>query len=383
MLTALFSSLGLPVKASARSSPMRDLCRLVTSTSVFLSLILSFLSGCARDTEKDTRISSVVPVFPGVSSFGPLYPRIHASLSATPPDVATAVGDVKSWAEQTLDSFREGSCAHTLVVFDSEFTRIFGKSTLGVTLPWMQIYIRDGEREEDPFLWKDPSLFVSTVLHEHVHAIQRARQARNILGTAGAPSCDAALGALSARKLIFTSGFDSLRASSYLADTVAESERALLYRWISPILRARDEVEASVYTVRWMRDHRDELNELTIGGANNWVYGVQYLNQLKTLSHGTCFSPDSGTFEEERRIFEEDIPRFISELGSTEVNMKVFLAGKNIPALKLSVSELESHAAPSGREGSKCQTGSTGETHRFYFPTDGELKSLARAIAAP
>lgn len=317
------------------------------------------LVGCAK--ENSAEISQVIPHIHADTHFGPLYPSVLASLQAQPPDVASALRDTREWATEHLEGFASGACANVQILDDNEFVKIFGRSTLGVTLPWMQIYIRDGNREEDSFLWHDPSLFVSTVLHEHVHAMQRARQAQSYLGVA--PPCEDALNALNQRRLLWTSGFDNLRGSSVLGPAFGAAERTLLYHWISPIERARDEIDAAITTVRWMHDHSDELSELTMGGANNWAYGVQYLGQLKRLAHSDCFSPDRDTFDDETRIYTDEMPRFLAEYTRYESDMRYFLQSHNVSVMKLSLTDLQTLPAPTGRDGPRCNS-----SHLAEFP---------------
>lgn len=342
------------------------------SCAVVLVIATMFAAGCGKP--QANRISKVVPNIPSDTSFGPLYPRINAYLSASPPDVISAARDTRQWAESHLEGFIEGSCASTQIVYDAEFTRIFGRSTLGVTLPWMQIYLRDGIREEDAFLWKDASLFVSTLLHEYVHAMQRARQTHAFLGTDR--SCDAASSALNSRRSVFTAGFEALRFSPILSGSVPGAERTLLYRWSSPIERARDEVEAALLTVKWMSDHENELNALTTGGANNWAYGVQYMQQLKLLAKSNCFSPDDETFADERRIYEVEVPQFLAELRNHEPSMQAFLQSHRTTPVRVALSDLDVTATPTGRMGARCNPNGFGDALKAPLPSSNDIHLL-------
>lgn len=337
--------------------------------SAVLSVTL-IVSGCAPPLQEQP-ITQVVPDIPSdTTSFGPLYPRLNGYLNASSPNVAAAVRDTLAWARDHLDGFSQGVCASTSVVYDAEFSRIFGRTTLGVTLPWMQIYIRDGNRGgDDGFLWKDPSLFVSTILHETVHAIQRARQSQSFLRTSG--DCDSGRRELERRRATWNSGFESLRGSGRLGGGFAAEEQSLLYRWVSPIERARDEVEAALVTIQWMSGHSEDLNAFTIGGANNWAYGVQYLSQLKTLASSPCFSPDDDTYEEERRIYTEEIPMFVAEFQRIERQMRHYITQHgSIPALRIQLSELQPTPAPSGRDGARCALAASSELPHFPVPAD-------------
>jgi hypothetical protein len=234
-------------------------------------------------------------------------------------------------------------------------------------MPWMQIYIRNGERDDGPFLWSDASLFASTVLHEYVHAMQRARQA---VAGFGATDCASARSALSRRCATWTSGFDLLTTTGRLSGRFTAVERSTLYTWTSPIARARDEAEASTLTVRWMHDHADELNSMTSGAANNWAYGVQFLEQLRQLAASNCYSPDDATFAEERRIYEIEMPRLASELAEHEERMRYFLSQHDLPAVHEPVDSLPAPAQPSGREGVACLLAARLVAPRFPFATE-------------
>ncbi|MBI3543806.1 MAG: hypothetical protein HY075_11085 [Deltaproteobacteria bacterium] len=312
-------------------------------------------AGCGKPRASEEKISQVVPSAPATYDFGPLYPRVQSYFALDPPDVQSAVRDTVSWARAHLERFNDGACGSAQVVSDGEFTRYFGRTTLGVTLPWMLIYVRDGLRAPpEKFLWQDPTLFVSTVLHEFVHSAQRARQAASWLGAAG---CEAASSAINSRRGTFDLGFELLRRSGTVGSAFSREERALLYRWISPIERARDEVEASLTTVRWMHDHPDDLNDLTMGGANNWAYGVQYLAELKAQATSRCFSPDDEVFAEERAIYENELPAFATELAQYEPSMRYFIATHGAARLlRGGLADLVVPAAPSGRDGARCSS---------------------------
>ncbi len=317
------------------------------------------MAGCAKEVPPappaELTDPGTVHDVPANSSIGGLYGRVQAHMAEATPDILASLRDTLGWARAHLDRFGDGACGSVQVVADADFGRIFGRSTLGVTLPWMQVYVRDGNREGDTFLWKDPSLFVSTVLHEFVHVAQRARQSTTWLGSGGA--CEAARSALTGRKPTWNNGFELLKGASALAEGYTREERALLYGWVSPIERARDEIDAAITTVKWMHDHPDELGELTAGGVNNWVYGVQYLNQAKTMAHGNCFSADDETYANERHIFEVEMPAYVAQYQIYESGMKAYLVQHSQPSSRLGLADLSFAVTPTGRDGSKCNSG--------------------------
>lgn len=328
-------------------------------------LVAFWLSGCGAEKPETQNLTRSIPSIPAASDFGPLYPRLAQYLSSEYPDIPAAMRITRDWAAQHLDGFALGACSTTQVVNDAEFTRIYGRGTLGVTLPWMQIYIRDGVRDPEPFVWKDPSLFVSTVLHEYMHAIQRAKQAHEFLGTGG--DCNAAIGSLTQRYATWSAGFAALRVSATLGSSFAGPERTLLYRWISPIERARDEVDAALATVRWMDAHSEELNIMTPGGANNWAYAVQFLQQLGNLAKSNCFSPDEDTYRREMHIYEVEMPAYMNEARKYEQAMKYFLAQHQVPTNRLNVADINQVVAPTGREGARCNSSALSELPRYPF----------------
>lgn len=317
-------------------------------------LALFVLSGCGGGDENAASLERVIPPIPATTDFGPLYPRLNELLNAEHPDVSSAIQATRDWAAAHLPEFNDGVCARTQIVYDYEFAQRFGPFTLGVTLPWMQIYIRDGKPGEENFVWSDTSLFVGTILHEYVHAVQRARQARVFLN-AGDSTCEGARRALSDKRGVWNAGFGELKNSRELGNAYDTNDKSLLYRWVSPIERARDELEAATLTVRWMAEHPDELNVMTMGGATNWAYGAQYLDMLRTLASSNCFSADEGTFQEEQRIYNEEIPRFADELAKYQDAMTFFLNqhGRE-PAVKEPIAALVVPAAPRGRDGHAC-----------------------------
>ena len=334
--------------------------------------VAALVGGCGRGAGDNVPLEQVVPAIPSNTSFGPLYPRLNELLKATPPDITAAVRETRAWAEAKLEDFGLGACAQTQIVPDADFSRIFGRTTLGVTLPWMLIFVRDGNRGPDPFLWSDASLFVSTILHEYVHARQRVQQAHDAFG---ANDCLSARQLLATRQGAWAQGFETLKKNAQLGSSFDAREKALLYHWSSPIERARDEVEASLVTVKWMDGHRDELNAYTIGGANNWAYALQFLNQLKTLSSSNCYSPDEGEYREEQRIYAEDVPRYLGELQAFEAGMRALLRTHNIPALSIELRELRSAAIPTGRLGSACNNAALTQLP-LVTPDNHELDAL-------
>jgi hypothetical protein len=338
------------------------------STSFWASglgiLLVLSLPGCGNQRSTDeVPIEQVLPSAPGNTNFGALYPHVNALLESGTPDVLTATRDTVAWANKNLDGFALGGCAPAQIVQDAEFADSFGRTTLGVTLPWMQIYVRDGRRTDEGFLWKDATLFVSTLLHEFTHAKQRAEQAIALLGTRA--ECNSAKHALVSKRGIWNSGFMILQGSPYLGEGFNQGDQTILYQWISPIHRARDEIDASVRTVRWMNEHPDELNAYTMGGANNWAYGVQYLNQLRVLASSTCFSADNDTYQSEKRIYEVELPQFIAALAQHEHAMNVFFKERGLPGLPYSLSEMNVAPAPSGRDGHRCQTSALSELPKY------------------
>ena len=333
---------------------------------LLIMLLVALLTGCGSD-HKATPFEQVIPPIPANTDFGALYPRLNEALSGPRPNVADAVEMTRAWAAEHLDQFREAACARTQVVFDNEFASLFGRKTLGVTLPWMQIYVRDGRRGgiDEQSLWNDASLFVSTILHEYVHALQRKRQATETFALDG--SCEAARNALTRRRGQWNSGFSILQSSITLGQGFDESERTLLYHWVSPIERARDEVEAATLTVRWMNQFPGELNLMTVGGANNWAYGVLYLNHLKNLATSNCFSADEQTYAEEVRIYNQQIPMFVAELAPHEPAMRAFLNQAGLPSMELNLAEYVVTPTPTGRAGHVCQQMQANLPH---FPLD-------------
>lgn len=320
--------------------------------ALFIALLMAALAGCGGDKHA-TPFEQVIPPIPANTDFGALYPRLNETLNGPRANVFEAVELTRTWAETHLDQFREASCARTQVIYDAEFASLFGRKTLGVTLPWMQIYIRDGRRSDDSSLWSDASLFVSTVLHEYVHAIQRKRQATASFGLDG--SCEAARNTLTRRRGQWNSGFSILQSSLTLGQGFDQAERTLLYHWVSPIERARDEVEAATMTVRWMNQFPNELNLMTVGGANNWAYGVLYLNHLKNLATSNCFSSDDATYQEELKIYHEQIPVFVAELAPHEPAMRAFLNQAGLPSMELNLTDYITSPEPTGRTGHACQ----------------------------
>jgi hypothetical protein len=329
---------------------------------IFWIGLLLLLAGCG--SEPGSGIEQVVPDIPENTDFGSLYPHLNALLASDDPDAATAIRDTRAWADERLEGFRDGSCAPAQAVFDDEFTRIYGRTTLGVTMPWMQIYIRNGERSDGAFLWQDASLFVSTVLHEYVHSAQRAWQAAEHFETSG---CASARAALTSRRGTWSAGFDALQSGRPLGQGYSSQERTTLYTWASPIARARDEAEASMLTVRWMHAEEQELNSMTVGAANNWAYGVQFLEQLRALAASDCFSPDDATFAEERRIYETEMPQLATELAAHEERMRYFLGRHNLPPSHEPVDSLPVPANPSGRAGIACGLASQLQAPRYPF----------------
>lgn len=322
---------------------------------LLLSVVCATLvtSGCSQGSN-EAAFQQIIPPIPSNTDFGSIYPRLNELLNVEHPDVHAAVQATRDWAARNIPDFAQAACARTQVVYDHEFAQMFGPFTLGVTLPWMQIYLRDGRRGEESFVWGDASLFVGTILHEYVHALQRARQAQRYLVESDT-GCETARNALSAKRGVWNTGFSILKSNRSLGDAFEANDKALLYRWISPIERARDELEASVLTVRWMAQFPNELNVMTMGGATNWAYGAQYLDILKTLASSRCFSSDDDTFAEEQRIYNEEIPKFAAELAQYEEAMAFFLNqhGREL-AIKEPILSLVVPAAPRGREGHGC-----------------------------
>lgn len=326
----------------------RCLLLLLSLTSVTL-----VFNGCSQGAN-EAAFQQVIPSIPSNTDFGSLYPKLNELLNVENPDVHSAVQTARDWAARNIPDFAQAACARTQVVYDHEFAQLFGPFTLGVTLPWMQIYVRDGKRGQESFVWSDASLFIGTILHEYVHALQRARQAKQFIASADA-SCEVARDALSQKRGTWNTGFSILKNNRTLGEAFEPNDKALLYRWISPIERARDELEASVLTVRWMAQFPNELNVMTMGGATNWAYGAQYLDILKTLASSRCFSGDDETFAEEQRIYSEEIPAFAAELAQHEEAMTFFLnQNGREPAIKEPVLSLVVAAAPRGREGHGC-----------------------------
>jgi hypothetical protein len=349
------------------------------SIAIFAALVVfpTLFGGCGRGGDTNVPIENLLPDGPAAASFGPLYPQILRRLAEDPPNTAGALADTRAWAESRLAGFEQGACARAQVVSDSDFSVVFGRTTLGVTLPWMQIFIRDGRRTTGSFLWKDASLFVSTVLHEFVHARQRSLQAAT-RGMAGDGHCLSARGALEWRRRIWDTGFEQLRGAGRLTSAIGPGESALLWRWVSPIERAKDEVEASAQTVQWMSDHEGELNAMTIGGANNWAYAAVYLEQLKALATSRCFSPDDETYAEELRIYDEEVPRLVRELEKHEAGMRAILQRHNVSLLRMTLDDMLVKPQPSGRDGSRCENASALRLPRFPTVQGGyvELRPL-------
>lgn len=325
------------------------------------------LAGCGGAPDGLRAAEQVLPHIPGSTAFGPVYPRLNELLNTVRPDVDTALRETRAWAEAHLPEFRAGACAAAQVVSDGAFTSAFGRTTLGVTLPWMQIYIRDGRRDPDPFLWTDATMFLSTVLHEFAHGAQRAAQAAKLFG---AGDCAGAMRELTIRQGIWVNGFERLRQNAELGAGYSNEERQLLYHWTSPIERARDEVHAALLTVRWMNERPDELNAYTMGGANNWAYALQFMQQLRLFSSSNCFSPDDAAFREEQRIYAEEMPTYLAELEQYEPGMRALLRQQNAPALSIPLGELRVSASPSGRLGTACNNAALSELPRLPLKRD-------------
>lgn len=319
-------------------------------------LAITSITACGPSSKFDVPLDEFVREAPEETLNGSLYPRINAYLVRDTPDILAAIRDVRTWANANLDGFREGICAQTQVVSDAEFAHAFGKTTLGVTLPWMQIFIRDGHREQAPYLWKDPSLLASTVLHEYVHSAQRVRQARALLESGA--SCNEARAILLQRRSIWNAAFEDIKSDKLLdSRSYAPAERTLVYRWSSPIERAHDEIEAATLTVKWMSQYPGELNALTLGGANNWAYAVGYLYQMRLLAATNCFSPEDGAFEEEKHIYQDKLPRLTRDLGTFEPAMRGYIKKVGLSIVVPSIDEATVAVAPLGRSGARCTSG--------------------------
>jgi hypothetical protein len=115
-----------------------------------------------------------------------------------------------------------------------------------------------------------------------------------------------------------------------------------------------------------MNDHPGELNAFTMGGANNWVYGVQYLSYLRSLAGSNCFSPDPSTFEEEKRIYEKELPEFARFLSTFDSKMRQYLHDAGFTILTGgSLDDWNVTPAPIGRQGAHCNNSALSELPNF------------------
>ncbi|MEW6058114.1 MAG: hypothetical protein AB1540_16025 [Bdellovibrionota bacterium] len=330
---------------------------------IALSVLLVFSNGCGKPEKKSAPVEQVLPNIPTNTQFGSLYPTINAHLSQSNPNVVAAVRETQAWAVRNLSGFDEGACAPLAILYDADFSRTFGKTTLGVTLPWMQIYVRDGKRSRDPFFWSDATLLVSTVLHEYVHSVQRVRQANRLLGVRN--GCESARQTLLSRRITWSMGFEEFQSGRPLGSGYSAAERTMLYEWSSPILRARDEVEAALLTVRWMAAHPEELSHMTLGGANNWTYALHYLSQMQQLSNSNCFSPDETAYQEELRVYQVEFPAYTAELEEHETAMRAFFERNALPAPITQLPSTGLALRPAGRAGISCSASALRELPRF------------------